>query len=72
MTYVSAYPRVKVADHVRNLIRTGQLRPGERIDTLGLSRDLGVNRATVQRGLAILEAEGLVVRLRAFGSFVAE
>ena len=60
---------IEVADIVRRRIDEGvyadQL-PGMSV----IARELGVNERTIMRGLAKLEAEGLVNRVRGHGTFV--
>jgi len=51
----------QIADRVRALVLDGQLRPGERLPAIRtLSRELGVNRSTVQMAYRELETRGLV------------
>lgn len=62
--------------HVESLLRqkivTGQLPPGERIPSeKGLGAQFGVSQITIRAALANLEAEGLIVRKRGKGTFVA-
>lgn len=61
-----------VIDQIMDLIRTGQLRAGERLPSEhGLVELLGVGRSSVREALKALEALGLVTR-RKEGSFVSE
>ncbi len=61
-----------VIDQVMQLIRTGQLKPGERLPTEhGLAAQLGVGRSSIREALKALEALGLVTR-RPEGSFVSK
>jgi GntR family transcriptional repressor for pyruvate dehydrogenase complex len=61
-----------VIDQIIDLIRTGQLKPGERLPSEhGLVELLGVGRSSVREALKALEALGLVKR-RKEGSFVSE
>ncbi|MEZ5351011.1 MAG: GntR family transcriptional regulator [Bryobacteraceae bacterium] len=53
---------VQVAGGLRNLILSGQLRPGERIVELKIARQLGIGQPTAREALLILETEGLVQR----------
>ncbi len=62
----------QVLEHFRHLIRTGELKPGDRLPAeLELARRLAVARVTVRRALAELVREGVLVRARAKGTFVA-
>ncbi|ROR20227.1 GntR family transcriptional regulator [Comamonas sp. BIGb0124] len=47
-------------DQLRNLLVTGQARPGEKLKINGLALDLGVSPGAVREALARLGAEGLV------------
>jgi GntR family transcriptional repressor for pyruvate dehydrogenase complex len=65
--------RDRVAEHVRRLIETGDLRPGDRLPgERDLARALGVSRPTVRSGLKALEAMGVVLSRRGAGTFIAE
>lgn len=62
--------------HIESLLRqkiaTGQLLPGEKIPSeKGLVARFGVSQITIRAALANLEAEGLIVRQRGKGTFVA-
>ena len=50
----------EVADHIRDSILTGRLRPGTRIDQDAIARDMGVSRLPVREALISLDQEGLV------------
>jgi GntR family transcriptional repressor for pyruvate dehydrogenase complex len=64
---------VRVAEHVRRLIETGDLHPGDRLPgERDLARALGVSRPTVRSGLKALEAMGVVLSRRGAGTFIAE
>ncbi len=58
---------------LRHRILSGDLPPGTRLPSeLELVRQLGVNRSQTRQALQQLEKEGLVVRRRGSGSFVAD
>jgi DNA-binding GntR family transcriptional regulator len=59
-----------VADHIRDAILTGRLRPGERIDQDALAGELGVSRLPVREALIALDQEGLIHTLPRRGSYV--
>lgn len=61
----------EVAQHVRDLILSGSVRPGQRLDQEGIAYELGVSRLPVREALIMLEAEGLVENIARRGSFVA-
>jgi GntR family transcriptional repressor for pyruvate dehydrogenase complex len=51
----------QVADQVRELIATGQLKPGERLpDETTLAKEFGVARGTVREALRVLSTEALL------------
>lgn len=61
-----------VIDQIMDLIRTGQLKAGNRLPSEhGLVQRLGVGRSSVREALKALEALGLVTR-RMDGSYVSE
>ncbi len=65
------YARVKSI--VRERIASGALRPGDAVPSEeALARELGLSRLTVHRGLHELMQEGLLVRFRRRGTFVAD
>ena len=58
--------------HLRLMIQTGQLQPGDRlIPENELCSLLGISRTTVRQSMDQLVAEGLIVRHKGRGSFVA-
>jgi len=62
----------QLAQVVRELIRVGQLRPGDKVPSEPqLAREHQVSRDTAQRALAMLADEGLITRRRGVGSIVA-
>ena len=65
--------RDRVAEHVRRLIETGDLHPGDRLPAeRELARALGVSRPTVRSGLQALAAMGVVHSRRGAGTFIAD
>jgi|GEM_PF-656918 len=60
------------ADRIRKQIRSGQLRPGERLPSFSQMKQSGFSQATLDRALALLESEGLIVRREKVGVFIAE
>ncbi len=60
-----------IVDHVRNLILTGVLRPGDRIPQDEIAEALAVSRLPVREALIALEAEGLITTQPRRGSFVS-
>ena len=59
-----------VADHLRDSILTGRLRPGQRIDQDALAAELGVSRLPVREALITLDQEGLIQTVPRRGSYV--
>lgn len=66
---VSRY--IQLATLFRRRIESGQWPVGEQIPTVDeLSAECGVARATIRQALGLVEAEGLIERFRAKGTFV--
>jgi DNA-binding GntR family transcriptional regulator len=64
---------VQIADHVRDLILRGELRPGDEIPSeRRIVEEWRVSRPTATRALAALRAEGLVEARQGSGTFVRE
>src|SRR3954447_16099180 len=62
----------RIAAHVRELIETKQLQPGERLPAeRDLARMLGVSRVPIREGMRTLAAQGLIDIRRGQGMFVA-
>jgi GntR family transcriptional regulator len=58
---------------IRELIRTGELPPGARIQQeRDLAKSLGVSLAPVRQAILVLVSEGLLARSRGRGTFVCE
>lgn len=51
---------LEVADRVREAVLAGALKPGERVNEVHLSRNLGVSRTPTRAALHALAAEGLL------------
>ena len=62
----------QVKESVKALIANGELKPGEMLPSeLSLSAQLGISRLVVHRAFRELVTEGLLIRKRAVGTFVA-
>ncbi|OXN00635.1 GntR family transcriptional regulator [Bifidobacterium vansinderenii] len=62
----------QVASFFKQKIQSGALNPGDRIPTeTSLSQDLGISRTTIRQAMDSLVNEGLIIRQRRRGSFVA-
>jgi GntR family transcriptional regulator len=58
---------------LRNKILSGQYEPGEKLPTEDvLLQHFGVSKITIRNALSRLEADGLIIRNRGKGTFVAE
>lgn len=67
---VPYYHQVKEA--VRALIASGELKPGDMLSSeFSLSEQVGISRLVVHRAYRELVTEGLLIRKRAVGTFVA-
>jgi DNA-binding GntR family transcriptional regulator len=64
---------VQVAGLLRARIESGEWGPGEALPSIvALAAEYRVTTNTVQKGLRILKAEGLVTSVPGYGTFVAE
>ncbi|MBE1590517.1 GntR family transcriptional regulator [Nonomuraea angiospora] len=62
---------LRVADQLRERIRSGELREGDRLPSVpGLANDLGISRSTASEALKVLVSEGLAVARSGAGTFV--
>lgn len=62
--------RAEVTDALREAIWRGHLKPGDRLNELALSAQLGVSRPPLREAIRTLEGEGLVVSQPRHGSHV--
>jgi len=60
----------EIAETIRNLILSGELKPGDRIVESRIARQLGVGQPTVREALVELEHQGLVSRRANHGCLV--
>lgn len=64
---------VQIAESLLDKIESGELSPGDRLPSeRELSERLGVNRLTLRRAFRVLEDQGLLIRRRGSGTYVAE
>jgi GntR family transcriptional regulator len=66
-------PHQQVAEIIRARIRSGELRPGDRVP--GISRmmqEFGIARTTAGKVLNVLREEGLITVTPGWGSFVSQ
>lgn len=70
LAVATAAVSARVADHLRDAILTGVIRPGERIRQEDVADRFGASRLPVREALRILEAEGLVEHERNKGARV--
>ena len=63
--------REVVCESLREAIRNGVLKPGERIMEIQLAEELGVSRTPVREAIRKLELEGYVVMMPRRGTYVA-
>ena len=59
-----------IADRLRQMIFSGELRPGERLNEVHLARELGVSRTPLREALGVLVGEGPVSTEPRRGFFV--
>ena len=60
-----------VAEHLRTMIFSGRLRPGERLRQDQIAAELGVSRLPVREAVQVMERDGLVIVEPHLGAFVA-
>ena len=63
--------REVVCESLREAIRRGILKPGERVMEIQLAEELGVSRTPVREAIRKLELEGYVVMMPRRGTYVA-
>ena len=64
---------LQIADMIKDDLVEGLLSEGEQIpSTTELSNFYNINRATAQKGITLLLDEGIVVKKRGIGVFIAE
>jgi GntR family transcriptional regulator len=62
----------QIKESLKALISNGELKPGEMLPSeAGLSEQLGISRLVVHRAYRELVMEGLLIRKRAIGTFIA-
>ncbi len=61
-----------VAAYIRELILTGQLKPGTRVDQDGIGEAMGVSRSPIREAIVVLGQEGLLEVLPRRGAIVAK
>jgi DNA-binding GntR family transcriptional regulator len=60
----------QVVDHILNLVLTGKLRSGDRVDRNEIALGLGVSRVPIQEALVQLEHDGIVSTRYHRGAFI--
>jgi len=60
----------EVADSLRDMILSGRLPPGERLNEVRLATELGISRGPLREAVQHLRGEGLLEVVRRRGSFV--
>ncbi len=60
----------QVVSHIVNLVLTGRLRTGDRVDRNEIAEDLGVSRVPIQEAVVQLEHDGLLCTRYHRGTFV--
>nr|WSX25674.1 GntR family transcriptional regulator [Streptomyces tubercidicus] len=65
-------PYAQVAQHIREQIHGGQLAPGDRVPSIrDLAVEWGISKATADKALSALRAEGLLIAVSGIGTQVA-
>jgi GntR family transcriptional regulator len=66
-------PSRRVAASARERISSGALAPGSKLPSIvNLSMEYKTSTGTIQKALAILRTEGMIVSVPNYGTFVAE
>lgn len=64
---------LKFADEIRQRVRAGELKAGDRLPSLTEAREQrGMGRSTLERAHALLEKDGLIVREHGRGTFITQ
>ena len=63
--------KVQVAEHIRAMIFSGEVRPGSRVDQDLIAEQVGVSRLPVREALIMMEGEGLITNQVRRGYFIA-
>lgn len=64
---------MQLANYFKKQIKSGKIKPKDKlISEMDIVKLLGISRTTVRLAFEYLEAEGLIIRLRGKGSYVAE
>jgi DNA-binding GntR family transcriptional regulator len=65
-------PYLQLAALIRGQIESGELAPGQQLPSaLALSERYQVSAPTVKKALGVLKAEGLIMGVAGYGTFVA-
>ena len=70
---ISAPPSLSVlaAEALREMVLSGDLRPGDRVIENRLTEELGISRPPLREAMRVLEQEGLIVQVPRKGAVVA-
>lgn len=63
--------REVICESLRNAIKNGKLKPGERLMEVQLAEELGISRTPVREAIRKLEQEGYVIMLPRRGTYVS-
>ncbi|WP_079528482.1 FadR/GntR family transcriptional regulator [Halobacillus hunanensis] len=76
MAYKQIKPRKiyeEVADELLNMIKTGDLKPGDKLNSVQqLAEDFSVGRSAIREALSALRAKGIVEMRQGEGTFIRE
>ncbi|MGQ9648141.1 MAG: GntR family transcriptional regulator [Thermodesulfobacteriota bacterium] len=59
-------------DHLKDLIITGELKPGQKINETALASDMGLSRPPLREALRILESECLITSVPRKSTYITE
>lgn len=57
-------------EHIRRKLMVGQLRPGDPVSELGLSKEMGISRSPIREAICRLQSEGFIRKMEGYGAFV--
>jgi len=57
-------------EHIRRKLMVGQLKPGDAVSELGLSKEMGISRSPIREAICRLQSEGFIHKMEGYGAFV--
>lgn len=72
MTFQKSTYHVQIADMLRNMIMTGKLTEGDKINEVKLCETMGISKTPLREALRVLSVEGLIRLVPHRGAFVTK